>query len=356
MGARSAPAESRSIFDEVTSAFRGVRRTCVLPGTIALILAGPFVLGCSARGHASATPTLSFDVITKTTQKLDSLVWTSKQFLYVENTANTVWAAPPAGHPLVQFATMPKLVEETRCILSPGTQGFSPGTIFCHSPDNKIYEISPNGSTVTLFASLPAPYPPASDGALAFDTVGRFGYRLVAATGRSGGPQPAGGVVYTIDPDAHVQRVGSYGGPGGADELVIAPGRFGSVAGDALLTVDAGASGGVVAIDSSGRTRTIATFPEGLNPITPIPELPASTGGSGAPLSGLYLNDDGTGYTYLAPAASFAGYGGAVIVGADYRPNFWILEPRGNGFVKMALRDNLPAGTYSLEQGIFVSG
>lgn len=339
----------------VTSALRGVPVARVLAGTVTFILVGAFLAGCASRGQARAAPTLTFDVITKTTQKLDSLVWTGRQFLYVENTANTVWAAPPAGHPLAQFATMPRLVEETRCILSPGRQGFPPGTIFCHSPDNKIYEISPDGSSVTLFASLPAPYPPASDGALAFDTVGRFGYRMLAVTGRSGGAQPAGGLVYTIDSHGIVQRVGGYNAPGGADELVIAPEGFGSVAGDALLTVDAGSSGAVVAIDSSGGTRTIATFPEGPNPIAPIPQIPAGAGGTRAPRSGLYLNDDLTGYTYLAPAASLARYAGDVIVGSETRAHFWILEPSGNGFAKIPLRDNLPAGTYGLEQAIFVS-
>ena len=327
----------------------------MLAGTVAFILAGTLLVACGAQRQAVAAPTLSFDVVTKTAQKLDSLVWTGAQFLYVENTTNTVWAAPPAGHPLARFATMPKLVEETRCILSPGRQGFPPGVIFCHSPDNKIYEISPNGSSVNVFASLPGPYPPASDGALAFDAVGRFGYRLVAATGRSGGPEPAGGMVYTIDSHGHVQRVGGYAGLGGADELVIAPIGFGSVAGDALLTVDAGASGGVVAIDSTGKTRTIATFPEGPNPIAPIPESPGATGRTGAPLSGLYVNDDLTGYTYLAPAASLARYAGDVIVGTEAHARFWILRPRGSGFVKMPLRDNPPTGTSSLEQAIFVT-
>jgi hypothetical protein len=294
-------------------------------------------------------------VITKTTQKLDSVIWTGSQFLYVQNTNNTVWAAPPTGHPLQRFATMPKLAEETRCILSPGRQGFPPGAIFCHSPDNKIYEISPNGSSVTVFASLPAPYLPASDGALAFDSVGAFGNRLVAATGRSGGAKPAGGMVYTIGPHGDAHQVGSYAEPGGADELVIAPRRFGSVAGDALLTVDAGASGGaVVAVDPSGRSRTLATFPLGPNPIAPIPRLPTMTGRSHAPLPGLYLNDDKTGFTYMAPADSLAGYAGDVIVGTEApRALFWILEPTGNGFAQIPLRDNVPAGT-SLEQAIIV--
>jgi hypothetical protein len=334
---------------------RRVLGTSVLAGAIAFMAAGALVLAGAAPGRVPAMPTLRFQVFMKTTQLLDSLVWTGRQFLFVQNTANTVWASPPAGHPLHQFATMPNLVEETRCILSPGSQGFQPGAIFCHSPDNKIYEISPDGSRVTVFASLPAPYPPASDGALGFDSVGRFGHRLVAATGRSGGPTPAGGLVYTIGPHGGVRHVGSYAEPGGADELVIAPRRFGSVGGDALLTVDAGASGAVVAVDRSGRTRTIATFPEGPNPIVPIPKLPRRTGGTRAPFPGLYVSDDTTGYTYMTPAAPLARYAGDVMVGTEApRPLFWVLEPRGRGFAKIPMRNNLPAGTYSLEQAIFV--
>src|ERR1700759_2140007 len=298
-----------------------------LGGTSALSVAFVFMLAAAlaacgstavAPGRADPRPTLTFHVIVKTTQKLDSIVWTGKQFLYVQNTANTVWAAPPAGRPLHKFATMPRLVEETRCILSPGSHGFPSGAIFCHSPDNKIYEISPDGANKTVFASLPAPFPPAADGALAFDSVGRFGYRLLAATGRSGGLKPAGGVVYAIDALGHVQRVGSYAGPGGADELVIAPRRFGSVGGDALLTVDAGPHGGaVVALDPGGGTRSIGAFSLVSGSIAPIPKLPSSTATTRAPVPGLYVDDDKTGDTYVAQATSFARYAGDVIVGTE---------------------------------------
>ena len=342
---------------------RRVRGRYPLAAAVGSILAGA-LSSCSSTAAAprpaaprsTPTPTLKFRVIARTAQRLDSIVWTGRQFLYVENTTNTVWSAPPAGRPLHKFATMPRLVEETRCILSPGSHGFVPSALFCHSPDNKIYEISPDGSHETVFASLPAPYPPAADGALAFDSGGRFGYRLLAATGRSGGRKPAGGMVYAIDPLGHVQQVGSYPGPGGADELVIAPPRFGSAAGDALLTVDAGRSGGaVVALDPSGRTRSLATFPDGPNPIATIPTLPSSTGRTSDPLPGLYVNDDKTRYTYFAPAASFAGYAGDVIVGTESpRGLFWIIEPKGRTFTATPLHDNLRAGT-SLEQAIFVN-
>ena len=283
---------------------------------------------------------------------MNSVVWTGKQFLYVENTANTVWAAPAAGLPLTQFATMPKLVEETRCVLSPGTHGFAPGMIFCASPDDKIYKISADGRSVTVFATLPVAYPPASDGALTVDDVGRFGYRLVAATGRSGAGQPPGGVVFAIGASGAVTRIGSYSGPGGADEVAIAPAGFGSAAGEALLAADPGAGGGaLVAMDASGKTRNIATFTDGPNPVVPIPKAAAS---SGKPAPGLYLTDDSKQNVYFAPASQLAPYAGDVLVGTETKAQFWIVEPHGRGFVKVAVRHNLRGGKYSLEGATFV--
>jgi hypothetical protein len=333
-------------------------RLRTLAGALLLTLAGVLASCGSTAAAPDLGPTshaLRFRVFVKTTQKLDSVVWTGRHFLYVQNTANTVWAAPPAGRPLRRFATMPRLVEETRCVLSPGRRGFPAGAIFCHSPDNKVYEISVNGSSQTVFATLPARYPPAADGALAFDAEGRFGYRLLAATGRSGGRKPSGGRVYAIDSHARVQQVGSYAGPGGADELVVAPHRFGSVAGDVLLTVDAGAGGGaVVAMDPSGRTRAIAKLTSGVSPIAVIPKFPSGAARTPAPKPGFYLTDDKTADTYMAPAAAFARYSGDVIVGTESpRALFWILKPNGNGFAHIPLPDNLPAGS-SLEQAIFV--
>ena len=171
---------------------------------------------------ASRAPVLSFSVFAHTKQNMDSIVWTGTQFLYVQNTQNTVWAAPPKGLPVHVFATMPKLTEETRCLLSAGTYGFPAGVIFLHSPDDKIYEIPRKGGNATVFATLPVPSGTVSDGALAFDNVGKFGYRLVAATGRSGANQAKGGAVYTIDPAGAVHRVGSYSGAG-ADNVAVAP-------------------------------------------------------------------------------------------------------------------------------------
>src|SRR5947208_4997228 len=208
--------------------------------TAALVLAAVVTTAAGA-----GVPTVHFRVFARTGLRLTDIVWTGRQFLYVDNTTNRVAAAGPSGMPLRPFAQMPRQVEETRCSPSPGAHGFAAGDLYCHSPDNKIYRISPDGKTVTVFAVLP--HSPRSDGALTFDTAGAFGYALIAATGRSGAATPAGGSVLAIDPAGKVRRIGRYQNPGGADEIAVAPAGFGSASGHLLLAVDAGKSGSLVA-------------------------------------------------------------------------------------------------------------
>ena len=324
-----------------------MRRTLLLVALLPLALSGPLA------SHAAAKPKLAFRVYANTGHNLDAILWTRVGFLYVENTTNIVWSAPAAGTPLTPFATMPKLVEETRCVVSPGTHGFPTGVIFCHSPDNKIYEISGDGTSLTLFATLPAPASSVSDGALTFDEVGDFGYQLVAATGRSGNATPAGGAVYTISASGQVAQIGSYSNPGGADEVMIAPVGFGPIGGDALLTVDAGAaSGTIVAMNAQGQATTIAVLPGGPNPIAVIPAMASAA--PGQPPAGFYVTNDINPYLYFAPASELSPYAGDLLVGTENTAHFWILEPRGNRIVRVAVRDNLRGGKYSLEGSTFV--
>jgi len=304
---------------------------------------------------ASERPTLHFKVFARTGIRLTDVVWTGSRFLYVANTTNAVSAAGPAGTPVRKFASLPKMSEETRCVASPGGHGFPAHRIYCHTPDNKIYQLSPNGKRGSLFATLPNTSQ--SDGALAFDTVGRFGYQLVAATGRSGHAKPAGGAVYTIDATRHVRFVGNYAGPGGSDEIAIAPRHFGAVAGWALLGPDPGASNGaIVAINPSGRTRTLANLPTGPNPIAVI-----APGRRSAAPAGLYLADTNTRTVYFAPAAQLAAYRGAVIIGSELGADFWILRPRGTRFQLLKLASELDPvlrapTTYNLEGASYVPG
>ena len=292
-------------------------------------------------------------VFADTGVRLTDVVWTGAQFLYVENTTNRVFAAGPQGSPVRLFASMPSLVEETRCRLSPGAHGFAAGDVYCHAPDNTIYRIGADGS-VTVFAKLPDDS--VSDGALAFDTVGRFGYALVAATGRSGAAEPSGGDVYAIDATGAVRHVGSYPGPGGADEIVVAPARFGNGAGQVVLTVDAGSRGALVLMDALGRTRTIASLPDGPDPIAVVAAPPRHPRASPPP--GLYVADTGSTDVLFVPAAQLAPYVGDIVVGSEAKGLFWVVRPRphGRGLQTLLLPTSLPAATYDLEGATYVAG
>jgi hypothetical protein len=292
---------------------------------------------------------LHFQVLAHTGIGLADIAWTGDRILYVENTTNAVWSAPPVGKPLTPFASMPRQVEETRCRVSPGGHGWQRGLIFCHAPGNTIYRISADGRSVTAFAKLPETA--TSDGALAFDYAGAFGYGLVAATGRSGSKDASGGNVYAIDKSGAVRRIGHYPGPGGADEVEIAPAGFGSAARSALLTVDAGPKGALVAMSPSGKATVIAHLPDGPNPIAAI--VPSAVRGGNH--AGLYLTDTLSKNAYLAPWADARAYAGNVIVGSELKALFWVVRPRGRGYETASIPTTLRGGKYNLEGMTYVS-
>jgi hypothetical protein len=316
-------------------------------GRILMILAGAAALIAAAAGSAAPPPpALRFAVAATTSLRLTDVVWSGTRFFYVDNTTNRVFVAGPDGRVTGLFATMPNVVEETRCVVSPARYGFPAKGLFCHSPDNRIYRIGADGKT-SLLATLPETE--ISDGALAFDRVGRFGHRLVAATGRSG---VDGGSVFTVDARGVVRRIGAYPGPGGAENVVIAPKTFGSQAGSAILSIDKDASSGrVVAVNASGRAETIARLPDGANPIAVVP--PHIRRG-GVPTAGFYVVDTFPGTVLVASADQFAGHEGAVVVGTEVHGQMWLVTPRGNAFRTVRLQTNLSAPSYNLEGATFV--
>jgi len=319
-----------------------VFRPAITVATLIVALGAPTVARAPGGG-------LHFRVLANTGIRLTDVAWTGKRLLYVENTVNTIWSAPPAGKPLTKFASLPKEVEETRCRISPGTHGWPAGAIFCHTPTNTIYRIPAGGGEATVFARIDDT--DVADGALAFDTVGRFGYGLVAATGRSGAGQPPGGTVYRIDPGGSVKKIGTYDGPGGADEVEIAPARFGSAAGAALLAVDAGKTGRLAAMDANGKVATVAPLGDGPNPIAAISPSVAR----GGKRAGLYLTDTLSHNALFAPASDVRAYAGGVIVGSELKGLFWVVRPRGSGFEVKRLVTTLRAKGYNLEGMTYVS-
>jgi hypothetical protein len=314
------------------------------------LLAVALLLALTAVPAAAApAPTLHFSVFAQTGLRLTGVVWTGSQFLYVENTTNAIYAGDAKGGSLRPFAALPNVVEETRCAPSPGRHGFARGWIYCHLPDNRIFRISRDGTQIRLFTSLPTTE--ASDGMLAFDTVGRFGYRLLAATGRSSDTDPAHRVLYAIDARGGVERIGRYPGPAGADGLAVAPAGFGAASGHALLTIDGGeGSGAVVAVGPRGRTRTIARLPDGANPIVVLPRR----GAKSAAAPGFYVSDTTTRNVYFAPATQLRRYAGSILVGTELKARFFVLRHTRSGYTTIALKNDLPPAEYNFEAATYV--
>ena len=300
--------------------------------------------------QAAPAPAIRFDVFARTGLRLGDVVWTGSAFLYVTQNSGEIHTSAPDGSGLRKLAQVPPEVEEMRCLPSPGAHGFPAGVVFCHAPHNTIYRIGADGQVAT-FAKLPVD--DLSDGGLAFDTGGAYGYRMLTATGGSGS---SGGAVYAVDAAGRAELIGRYPGPGGADNLLMAPRGWGSVSGRLLIAIDRTArkAGSLQAMAPNGTVRILARFPDGLNPIIAV-RPPLRTARAGV-RRGLYTTETFSGIVYFAAAAQLRRYTGNVIVGSEIKGWFWVVRPDGRRYRATRLRTNLRASAYNLEGAKYVAG
>ncbi|HWE63154.1 MAG TPA: hypothetical protein VHB98_15680 [Chloroflexota bacterium] len=302
--------------------------------------------------HAAApAPPLRFSVFARTGVALSGVLWTGSAFLYTVEGGRAIYATDASGAHLRVFATVPQNNGEMRCILSPGAHGFPARMIYCHAAQGQIYRISADGHTITQVAMVPTPH--GSDGALTYDATGMFGSTLLAATGGSdAGP----GVVYTVQPGGQVRQLGAYAGPGGAENIAIAPPGFGAVAGQVLITIDKhDHQGRLLAMDAHGAVRTLVQgLPWGLNSIAAIPaDLRGAAPGS---TYKLYLADWRSHTVLVAPAGPLQAFAGDLFVATERRHNLYVVRPQGSGYSLTSLQTNLPAPDYNFEGACFVAG
>jgi hypothetical protein len=315
---------------------------------IAVLLA---LIAVPSAAPASA-PTLHFTIFAHTDLPLGQVTWTGREFLYLSENLGTIEAANANGSTVRQWAAIDQGGEEMRCSVPPNL--YWPDGVYCHTPDNRVIRFMRDGSSFTQLARVPSSGN--SDGALAFDTSGQFGYALLVATGGSGS---SGGDVYAIRKDGRVQTVGSYPGPGGADEILVAPAEFGSASGWLLLSIDQDhVEGRVLALDRKGNLKTIATgLGNGLNPIAGV-SLPARQGRpAGSPAAGFYIADTLSQDVIFAPSptGSAALSSSTVLVGTELTAQFWLIGPKtGGGFEVSPVTTDLPAHAWNLEGAVYV--
>jgi hypothetical protein len=329
--------------------------------TAVLVLAA-VVLAAQALGTGEKTkpkkrvppPFLNFTVFSQTGLPLSDLTWTGERFVYATQTLGQFSQSGPTGSPLTPFATIPGELEEVRCRPSPGRNGWPAGMVFCHAPHGEIYRLAPDG-TATLFASLTEN--DKQDGVLAFDTAGLYGHAMLVTTG---GPNGDGGTVFAIAPDATQRRLGSFPGPGGADNLEMAPAQFGIASNQLLIAIDYDPGGGqpgagrVYAMAPDGSLRSLVKFAEGLNPIMAVGRGDAPRG---AARPGLYISDSSTKTVYFLPASVLATrYPNTVLVGSEKTAHFWLVRANRTGYAQLRLQGSLERAspTWNLEGGDWI--
>ena len=318
---------------------------------------------CLASGAAVATaaptgggPMLTFKLFISTNLPIDQVFWTGRRFMYANERAGILSQSDAKGGTIEPFVTFAKSfggATEMRCAVGVGASW--PRGVYCHTPTNELVWISIDGKSTKVIARLPKSVG-ISDGGIAFDNVGRLGRRVLVSTGASG-TLPGGGSIYAISPNGKVALVGAYPGPGGADNITVAPVSFGKAAGSVLIAIDnLKVSGRLLAMDARGKVTVIADhLGNGLNPIQVIRPAP-SRRAAGSAEPGLYFSDDATGNVYFAPAAPLRRYVNDVLVGTELHAWFWVVRPNRSrkGYEALRLKTNLPSKTWGIESAAYI--
>jgi hypothetical protein len=315
------------------------------------LLAPLAAAACIVTAGAGAAPApLRFTLFVQTTLPLGGIAQTPRGWVYTSENEGRFWTSDAAGRGLKELSRIDQGGEEVRCQASPGGAGFVRGAVYCHFPDDRIVRLRANG-TFGVVATLP--HSAAADGAMAFDKGGLFARgAIVAATG---GSASSGGDVYIVRANRRVRRVAAYPGPGGAENLAIAPARFGPVSRWALLAVDqTTVSGRVLAVGPRGQVRELAAgLGGGVNPIAVVRAAPKRRLRT-SPAPGLYIADTLRRSVYVAPATQLRPYLGTVVVGTELTADFWTIRNTAGGYRATPLPTNLDRTPWNLESAVYV--
>jgi hypothetical protein len=253
---------------------------------------------------------------------LTGMTWDGKEFIasYGINNVPLVNVSLD-GTKVTPFA--PKFVGKDECYaaVSQGKAGFPAGYLYVNF-DPSIYKIDPTGGNVSVFST-----PPGSSriAYVAFDTVGTWGYALLALDDN--------GLLWSITSDGTAKVLGNFSSFANAQSsqvgglkpegIAVAPQSFGAFGGYLFITLEG--AGKILAFPPNDMNKmTVMTMPN--EEPERILQIPAA--------SDLYVAEFDTGARVRIPAANFSSYVGSllVITEGENEPfgSFSVLQPAGN--------------------------
>ncbi len=229
-----------------------------------------------------------------------------------------VLSIDPAGNNTI-FATLPGTgggCLEKYIAISPGLGGFAPNYIYV-TQGTSIIEVSADGSSVRVFATIPT-LPPASANGITFDHIGAFNYNMVI-TGFDGS-------VYTVDSNGNSKLLANVGthveGP------AVAPSNFAPYAGQ--IMVGAEDANTVFAISPSGSVSSVGAW-VGAEMVDFVPSQTCEYSSTGAAyFSVVFPDTNGNKGITKFPSSDFSGLNDSAIVTSEKQAGIGLFTSDGS--------------------------
>ena len=245
--------------------------------------------------------------------KPDGILALSDKILVTQFNKDTIRKVDASGNVAV-WANLPstgnKSVERYMA-LSPGAHGFTAGNIFATvGPD--IYEITPDGLTVSLFTHISAL--PNGETGITFDTVGTFGFKMILTDRR--------GPVWTVDSAGNATQIGDFLKQ--IETPKVAPADWAPYGGQLLGATEL--PGTVWAMDSAGVISRVADW-AGAEGEIQIPSTACNLTGSN---SSFFISMEDQNQIMAFPASQFAGLGGDWLAPSETNTDIGVFHSDGS--------------------------
>lgn len=244
------------------------------------------------------------------------------------------------------FATLPnrpisELPAEEYIAISPGLGGFPASFVYVVQGTN-IVQVTPDGLTVSVFATIPSL--PCSHSGIAFDHVGTFGFDMIISAGGGGGCGGPTGEVWRVNSAGVATLVATVTGTPTPilEGPEVAPLGFAPYGGQIVLASENFGGGTVFAVSAAGVVSTVASVADAED-VRFIPPNPCNFGSSGGSyFQTRYSDTPGASSIWKFPQTDLVGLGGSALVGGEYSGALTLLTSNGVSITSSTFATGLP--------------